>query len=145
MPNKNNQTFWDKLKSRNVIRVAIAYSITAWLLMQIASIVLPAFEAPNWVLKAVIFLLVLGLPIALLMSWFFEMTSDGLKTSKNVTIEESTKEGKKVRNIIYIVLSLSVLYYMINSLFLKKLKRWLQKLLKFIFLKNQLQYYPLKT
>ena len=115
MAKNNSDSFWEKLKSRNVIRAAIAYSITAWLLMQIADIILPTFGAPVWVLKVIIFMLLIGLPIALIMAWFFEMTPDGLKRSTIVSKQESVHGGKIIRNIIYLVLSLSIIYLLYDK------------------------------
>ena len=70
--------FWRELRRRKIIRVAIVYAITSWLLVQIASIAFPAFEMPLWTLRGFITLLALGLPIALVLTWGFEMTPGGV-------------------------------------------------------------------
>ncbi len=57
---------WGELKRRNVVRVAIAYAIVAWLLLQVADVVLNNTEAPNWVFQAILLLLVIGFPLALI-------------------------------------------------------------------------------
>jgi TolB-like protein len=72
-------SLWAELKRRKVFRVGGAYVVIAWLVVQVASIALPAFEAPVWVLRVVILLLMLGFPVALVMAWAFDATPDGLK------------------------------------------------------------------
>ncbi len=68
-----------ELKRRNVFRVGVAYAIVAWLLIEVASVVLPTFEAPDWVMKVFTFLVILGFPLTLIMAWAFEMTPEGIK------------------------------------------------------------------
>ncbi|MDZ7645461.1 MAG: hypothetical protein U5K76_15355 [Woeseiaceae bacterium] len=74
---------FDELKRRNVIRVAIAYAVAAWALLQIADLVLDNIGAPDWVMKAFMLALALGFPLVLIFSWAFEMTPDGLKREKD--------------------------------------------------------------
>jgi TolB-like protein/Tfp pilus assembly protein PilF len=78
----NPQNFFSELKRRNVYKVAIAYAVVAWLLMQIATQVFPFLEIPNWAIRLVIMLLALGFPIALVLAWAFELTSEGLKRAE---------------------------------------------------------------
>src|SRR5215470_9263739 len=78
----NLPNFFAELKRRNVYKVAIAYAVIAWLLMQIASQIFPFFEIPNWMVRAVIVLLALGFPIALIIAWAFELTPEGLKRTE---------------------------------------------------------------
>jgi hypothetical protein len=73
----NAQHFFAELKRRNVYKVAIAYAIVAWLLIQIATQTFPFFEIPSWMVRAVIVLLILGFPIALILAWAFELTPEG--------------------------------------------------------------------
>ena len=68
-----------ELKRRNVFRVAIAYAVIAWLLAQVADLAFDNFGAPDWVPKTFMFVLVLGLPLAVFFAWAFEMTPEGLK------------------------------------------------------------------
>ena len=70
--------FFAELKRRKVYRVAIAYPVVAWLLIQIATQVFPFFEIPNWAVRLVVLLLALGFPIALLLSWAFDLTAKGI-------------------------------------------------------------------
>jgi TolB-like protein/Tfp pilus assembly protein PilF len=78
----NPWNFFAELKRRNVYKVAIAYAVIAWLLIQIATQTFPFFEIPNWMVRAVILLLLLGLPIALVLAWAFELTTEGLKRTE---------------------------------------------------------------
>src|SRR5512132_2324522 len=78
----NPQNFFSELKRRNVYKVAIAYAVVAWLLMQIATQVFPFLEIPNWAIRLVIMLLALGFPIALVLAWAFELTPEGLKRTE---------------------------------------------------------------
>ena len=76
--------FFSELKRRNVYKVAITYAVVAWLLIQAASILLPTFEAPAWVMKAFVVLLALGFALVVFISWAFEATPEGLKRTRDV-------------------------------------------------------------
>ena len=78
----SERNFFAELKRRNVYKVAVAYGVVAWLLMQIASQIFPFFEIPNWVVRLVILLLVIGFPIALIIAWAFEVTPEGIKRTE---------------------------------------------------------------
>ena len=78
----NAKNFFAELKRRNVYKVAIAYAVVAWLLMQIATQVFPFLEIPNWAIRLVIMLIVIGFPIALVIAWAFELTPEGLKRTE---------------------------------------------------------------
>jgi len=67
-----------ELKRRNVYKVAAAYTVVAWLLIQAASIILPTFEAPAWTMKVLIAILAIGFPIAVVLAWAFEITPEGI-------------------------------------------------------------------
>ena len=82
-------SFIDELKRRNVFRVGVAYVIVAWLIAQVTELALDSFAAPDWVLKTVLFLLVIGFPLALLFAWAFELAPDGIKLEKDVVRSES--------------------------------------------------------
>ena len=73
------KSFFAELKRRKVHRVAIAYAVAAWLLIQVATQVFPFFEIPNWAVRLVVLLLVLGFPIALILSWIFDLTPQGIR------------------------------------------------------------------
>src|SRR6266513_311649 len=74
--------FFAELKRRNVYRVAVAYAVVAWLLIQAASILFPTFEAPGWVMKVFVAVVAAGFPIALILAWAFELTPEGLKRTE---------------------------------------------------------------
>ena len=78
----NEPNFFAELKRRNVYKVAVAYAVVAWLLMQVASQIFPFFEVPNWVVRLVVLFLVIGFPIALIIAWAFEVTSEGIKRTE---------------------------------------------------------------
>jgi serine/threonine-protein kinase len=77
-------SFFAELKRRNVYKVAVAYAVVAWLLVQAASILLPTFEAPAWVMKAFVVFLGLGFVISVMISWAFEATPEGLKRTEEL-------------------------------------------------------------
>src|SRR6201987_2625562 len=81
--------FFAELKRRNVYKVAVAYAVASWLLIQIATQVFPFFEVPNWAVRLVVLLLILGLPVALILSWAFELTPEGIKRESDVGSDQS--------------------------------------------------------
>jgi len=97
----NPNNFFAELKRRNVYKVAIAYAAVAWLLMQIATQVFPFLEIPNWAIRLVIMLIVIGFPIALVIAWAFELTPEGLKRTEFA--DESPKKSSRSRAWIYVV------------------------------------------
>jgi TolB-like protein/Tfp pilus assembly protein PilF len=90
--------FFGELKRRNVYKVAIAYAVVAWLLIQAASILLPTFEAPAWVMKIFVVFLIFGFPPVLIFAWAFEITPEGIRRESEVAAEESIKRhtGRKI-------------------------------------------------
>src|ERR1700730_9096897 len=72
-------SFFAELKRRNVYKVAVAYAVASWLLIQIATQVFPFFEIPNWAVRLVVIVLVLGFPIAIILSWIFDLTPQGIR------------------------------------------------------------------
>src|SRR5438067_5660440 len=77
--------FFTELRRRNVYKVAVAYAVISWLLIQAASILLPTFEAPPWVMKVLVVLLALGFLFAVFISWAFEMTPEGMKRTADIS------------------------------------------------------------
>src|ERR1039457_7321084 len=69
---------------RSVYKVAVAYAVVSWLLIQAASIFLPAFDAPPWVMKIFIIVIIFGFPVALILSWAFEITPEGIKLESEI-------------------------------------------------------------
>ena len=80
----NAKKFFAELKRRKVYRVAVAYAIVSWLLIQIATQVFPFFEIPAWTVRLVILLLALGFPVALLLAWAFDLTPEGIKRTDDL-------------------------------------------------------------
>ena len=101
--------FFDELKRRNVIKATIAYITVAWVLLQIISVVLPGFGAPQWVPKTFMFILLAGLPVWIIFSWVYELTPEGLKKTKKVPEEHSITEQTNKRLNIIIILTLVLL------------------------------------
>src|SRR5438045_4628178 len=92
------RNFFAELKRRNVYKVAVAYAVVAWLLLQGASIILPSFEAPAWTMKVLIAALAMGFPIAVVLAWAFEITPEGIKRAEDVSPDESitSRTGRKL-------------------------------------------------
>src|SRR5438552_18516360 len=97
--------FFAELKRRNVYKVAVAYAVVGWLLLQGASIVLPSFEAPTWTMKVLILVLAVGLPVAVVLAWAFEITPEGIVRADEVDPNKSItrKTGRKLTAIIVFV------------------------------------------
>jgi TolB-like protein/Tfp pilus assembly protein PilF len=106
-------SFIDELKRRNVIKVAFAYAIVAWLIAQITELAFDSFGTPDWAIKTVLFLLMIGFPLALFFAWAFELTPDGLKREKDVNPSESVapQTGRKLDYSIVAVLVLALAYF----------------------------------
>jgi adenylate cyclase len=92
--------FFSELKRRNVYKVAIAYGVVAWLLMQIASQIFPFFDIPIWAVRLVVLLLIIGFPIALILAWAFELTPEGIKRTEDT---DATRRPSRGRAWIYIL------------------------------------------
>jgi adenylate cyclase len=114
--------FIAELKRRNVFRVGVAYAIVAWLLVEVASVVLPTFEAPEWVMKVFTFLLILGFPVALVFAWAFELTPAGIQLEKTVDRGESIKQqtGRKLDFAIIGLLVIAVIYFALDKFVLEQ-------------------------
>jgi TolB-like protein/Tfp pilus assembly protein PilF len=82
-------SFFSELERRNVYKVAVAYAVVAWLLVQITTQTFPFFEIPNWAVRLVIILLVIGFPVALILAWAFELTPEGIKRTDEITPAKS--------------------------------------------------------
>lgn len=99
-----------ELKRRNVFRVAIAYIVVAWLVMQISDVVLNNISAPGWVFKALLLFLAIGLPFAVIFAWAFEMTPEGIKREREVDRTQSitSQTGRRIDFLIIGVLVIAV-------------------------------------
>jgi TolB-like protein/Tfp pilus assembly protein PilF len=102
--NATLKNFFSELKRRNVYKVAVAYAIVGWLLVQIATQVFPFLEIPNWVVRLVIAVVVIGFPIALVIAWAFEATPEGIKRTEVAdAMPGSAATGRKKHAWIYVV------------------------------------------
>src|SRR5467141_4872605 len=101
----NLHNFFAELKRRNVYKVAVGYAVVAWLLIQAASILLPTFEAPAWVMKVFVAIVILGFPVALVFSWAFEITPEGIKRESEVALDQSITHhtGRKIVGITVLI------------------------------------------
>lgn len=116
--NKINK-FFSELKRRNVFKVATAYAITAWLIIQISDTVFPRLGFPDWAVTFIIILVIIGFPIALIITWAFELTPEGLKKSDEINLDKSIapKTGKKLNFIIIATLIVALGYFIWESRF----------------------------
>jgi len=106
-------SFFAELKRRNVFRVGIAYLISAWLLAQIADLLIDNIGAPDWVMKTLFVVLGLGFFLALIFAWAFEMTPEGVKRESQVDRSQSITKvtGRKLDRSIIVVLALALGYF----------------------------------
>ncbi|MBO6621769.1 MAG: tetratricopeptide repeat protein [Balneola sp.] len=115
----NIPKFIEELKRRNVFKVATAYAIAGWLIIQVVSTVSPQLGFPDWVAPFFTVLVLVGFPLSLIFAWAFELTPDGLKKSQEVDITESVthRTGKKLNSIIITVLSMAVIFLLVERVF----------------------------
>ena len=100
-------SFFAELKRRNVYKVAVAYAVVGWLLIQVATQVFPFFEIPNWGVRLTVLLIVAGFPIALVIAWAFELTPGGIKRTEEADrVYRGSSHG---RTWIYVVISAGLL------------------------------------
>lgn len=89
------QSFFEELKQRKVFRVAAAYCVVAWVLVQVADTVFPILELPAWTVRLVTILLILCFPVALILAWAFELTPDGIKRDQDASLERSGAQKRR--------------------------------------------------
>jgi TolB-like protein/Tfp pilus assembly protein PilF len=109
----NQPGLFAELKRRNVYKVAVAYAIIGWLLIQIATATFPVLEIPAWGAKLVIAVVVLGFPIALILAWAFELTPEGIKRTEEVALNKSIRHrtGRKLIGVIVILMVIAVAFF----------------------------------
>ena len=102
-----------ELKRRNVIKVAAAYLIVGWLIMQGGEVMAPALNLPDWVNSLLAFFLILGFPVAMVFAWAFEMTAEGIKKEKDVDRTRSITQttGQKLNYSIIALMALALSYF----------------------------------
>ena len=110
-------SIWEELKRRNVVKVAVAYAIVAWLLIEISATLLPAFEAPDWILRVIILLIGIGFVLALFLSWAFELTPQGVVRTDDVPAAESVTKvtGQKLNYVIIAALVLALGFVVVDN------------------------------
>src|SRR5204863_7093435 len=103
----SSRNFFAELKRRNVYKVAVGYAVVGWLLIQGATQVFPFFEIPNWGVRLIVLLIVVGFPIALVIAWAFELTPGGVKRTEEA---DRVYPGRsRGRAWIYVVISAGLL------------------------------------
>jgi len=124
-PNKLSK-FWQELKRRKVIKVIAMYAATAFIIMEAGDIMLPRLGLPDWTVTFIIILLIVGFPIAIILSWIFDVTPEGIKktdateaTSVPDQIPSSTKRGVKSSDVIIAVLFITVCILIYPKIFNK--------------------------
>ena len=101
----NLQNFFAELKRRNVYKVAVAYAIVGWLLVQVATQVFPFFEIPNWAVRLIVLMIVIGFPIALVIAWAFELTPEGLKRTEDVDLAAAAQRPRHRAWIVVVIIA----------------------------------------
>jgi len=115
-------SFFNELKRRNVFRVGFAYIVMAWLVLQVADVILNNITAPDWVFRVILLLLGIGFLLALFFAWAYEMTPAGLKRESEVDRSQSItkKTGKKLNNLILLFMALALGYFAYDKYVLSK-------------------------
>src|SRR5206468_5737773 len=86
-------SFFSELKRRNVYKVAVAYAIAGWALAQGIAQVFPVFEVPNWAIRLIVILIIVGFPVALVLAWAFEITPEGIKRTEDIDVKQPHTVG----------------------------------------------------
>src|SRR6476646_4880078 len=100
--------FFSELRRRNVYKVAVAYAVVGWLLIQVATQVFPFLEIPNWAIRLVILLTTLGFPVALIIAWAFELTPEGIKRTEAADAARQRSRGRFWVAIVVVAAALSL-------------------------------------
>ena len=101
-------SFFSELKRRNVYKVAVAYAVVGWLLVQVATQVFPFFEIPNWAVRLVVLIIIVGFPIALVVAWAFELTPEGIKRTEVADAMPAAVKPKKHAWIFVVVIGAAI-------------------------------------
>jgi TolB-like protein/Flp pilus assembly protein TadD len=100
--------FFNELKRRNVYKVAVAYMVAGWALSQGIAQVFPVFDVPNWVIRLIVMLIIIGLPISLVLAWMFELTPQGIKRTEDVDLTAAARQPKKYVWIYVVVIGAAI-------------------------------------
>src|SRR5436190_6103006 len=101
----NLPSFFTELKRRNVYKVAVAYGVVSWLVIQVSSTILPTFHAPEWALQTLVVVIALGFPVALVLAWVFELTATGIVRTEEVDPQQSIRRRTGRRLVTFIVVA----------------------------------------
>ncbi len=115
-------SIWGELKRRSVVRVAIAYVIVSWLVLQMSDVLIPLLSLPEWVGRLIFLLLVIGFPFSLIMAWAFEVTPDGIKREKsNVQLRSAARHSsRKLDFFIISALSAALIFVVVDQAVLEQ-------------------------
>src|SRR5213076_1558651 len=91
----SSRNFFGELKRRNVYKVAVAYAVAGWALAQGIAQVFPVFDIPNWAVRLIVLVIVVGFPIALVIAWAFELTPEGIRRTEDVDLAASARQPRK--------------------------------------------------
>ena len=110
-------SFWGEMRRRNVFKVGAAYLVVAWLLAQIVDVVLPTFDAPNWVSQTIILLLILLFPVILIVAWAFEITPEGIKKTSSVPVADSitATTGQRLNYIVIGLMAVAIAFLVVDN------------------------------
>ena len=113
---------WGELKRRNIVRVAVAYAIVSWLILQLTDVLMPLLSLPEWVGRFVVLLLVIGFLLALILSWAYELTPEGIKKEKDVNRSESVTHftGRKLDFAIIGLMAVAITYLVLDNYVLEQ-------------------------
>jgi TolB-like protein/tetratricopeptide (TPR) repeat protein len=114
--------FYSELKRRNVIKSALAYVVVSWVIIQVMSIILPTIEAPSYVMKLLLVILIIGFPLWIVFAWVYEITPDGIKKTLSINKEESVtlETSNRLNKIIIAALGIAIILLSINLFYNNK-------------------------
>src|SRR5512140_3074019 len=110
------QSFLQELKRRNVYKVGVMYAVSGWLFVQVATQVFPIFEVSAGVLRGIVLAIVAGFPVALIVSWIYEVTPQGIMRTADVAPDTSISRhtGRKLDYVIIAVLAVAVAFLLVQ-------------------------------
>jgi TolB-like protein/Tfp pilus assembly protein PilF len=111
-----------EMRRRNIFKVSLAYAIVSWLIVQIADVLLPTFNVPQWIMQALVLVLILLFPIAVLLSWAFELTPQGFKPTADVDRTQSItiQTGRRLNYAVTLLLSVAVVFLVLDNYFFRE-------------------------
>jgi len=106
-----------ELRRRNIFKVSLAYMIVSWITVQVADVILPTFQAPDWAMQVLVLFLILAFPVAVLLAWAFELTPQGLKSTSDVDQTQSitVETGQKLNHVVIALLGIAVVVLIIDN------------------------------